>query len=398
MSTKYRPVSTAPQLGGKASAILFIAVLIAFVIESQLAQYVQTNLHYRQPFFIFYLVHSSFAIIFPLHLLYLAVTTKYTTTALFRGLQLAITNHLSPTPRSGSRSFPTFKFCRLVMALTAGITLPGLLWFASISLASVSDVTAIWNTNAFFAYLITVKLLGLKWEARKMMAVTLATVGVAVVVYGGASQQVETGNAALMAIRPTAPLIGNLLTLVASLGYGLYQVLYKIYATLPSDPESRQDNIYQNIPEDDELAAEREVSTVAFEDDAIYPPPFGLHANLLTSLMGVVTCLVLGIFLPILHDTGLEIFHWPSNALVAASIAGIALSGVVFNSGLMVLLGTWGPIITSVGNLLTIVLVLISDIIFGNGTATITIWSWVGCGAIVFAFGVLAYDVFARQA
>lgn len=397
MSTKIASVSAAPQLGGKASAILFIAILIAFVVESQLAQYVQTNLHYRQPFFMFYLVHSSFAIIFPLHLLYLIATTNYTTTALFRGLGLAITNHLSPAACSGPKSFPTYKFFRLVMALTAGITLPGLLWFASISLASVSDVTAIWNTNAIFAYLITVKLFGLKWEVRKMMAVTLATVGVAVVVYGGSTQQGETVNEATLAVRPTAPLTGNLLTVIASFGYGLYQVLYKIYATLPPGPESKEGNLYQTLPEDEELAAEREHSAVTFDDDAVYPPPFGLHANLLTCLMGVITCLVLGIFLPILHNTGLETFHWPSSTLVLASIVGIALGGVVFNSGLMVLLGTWGPIITSVGNLLTIVLVLISDIIFGNGTSTITIWSLVGCGAIVFAFGVLAYDMFAHQ-
>lgn len=38
MSTKFSSVAAAPQLGGKASTILFIAVLIAFVIESQLAQ------------------------------------------------------------------------------------------------------------------------------------------------------------------------------------------------------------------------------------------------------------------------------------------------------------------------------------------------------------------------
>lgn len=28
---------------------------------------------------------------------------------------------------------------------------------------------------------------------------------------------------------------------------------------------------------------------------------------------------------------------------------------------------------------------------------TLTIWSLVGCSAIVFAFGVLAYDMFARR-
>lgn len=53
----------------------------------------------------------------------------------------------------------------------------------------------------------------------------------------------------------------------------------------------------------------------------------------------------------------------------------------------------WGPIITSVGNLLTIVLVFFSDVIFGAGIQAVTGWSLVGCGAIIAAFGVLAYDM-----
>jgi hypothetical protein len=63
---------------------------------------------------------------------------------------------------------------------------------------------------------------------------------------------------------------------------------------------------------------------------------------------------------------------------------------------MQVLLGVWGPIITSVGNLLTIVLVLFSDVLFGHGAETITAWSLVGSGVIVAAFGVLAYDMFNR--
>ena len=58
-----------------------------------------------------------------------------------------------------------------------------------------------------------------------------------------------------------------------------------------------------------------------------------------------------------------------------------------------ILLGLWGPILTSIGNLLTIVLVFFSDIIFGGAVETITVWSMLGCGAIVSAFGILAYDM-----
>jgi len=59
----------------------------------------------------------------------------------------------------------------------------------------------------------------------------------------------------------------------------------------------------------------------------------------------------------------------------------------------MILLGVWGPIVTSVGSLLTIVLVFLSDIIFGGAVETITLWSLGGSGIIVVAFAVLAYDI-----
>ncbi|TFK41180.1 hypothetical protein BDQ12DRAFT_428998 [Crucibulum laeve] len=395
----------APHLGGRTAVVLFAFILIAFVTESQLTQYVQTTLAYRQPFFIFYVVHSSFFIIFPLHLLYLTTTTKYSASSLIKGLSIAITDHLSPLETSGLSEFPFFKFSRLVIVLTVGVTYPGLLWFAAISLASVSDVTAIWNTNAFFAYLISVKMFGLKWEPRRLVAVCLATLGVIVVVYGGNaaenSESMPEGSSMSSSarfIKPSAPLVGNVLTLIASFGYGLYQVLYKIYAALPSDPEIISDRQYEQIidGESEHLQSNLTSANAISAEDTVYPPPFGLHPNLLTSAIGFCTFAMLWIPIPILHYTGVEIFRYPANLTTVFAISGIAFSGVVFNAGFMVLLGVWGPIITSVGNLLTIVLVVFSDVIFGSGTDSLTVWSLLGSGVIVAAFGVLAYDMFTR--
>jgi len=56
-----------------------------------------------------------------------------------------------------------------------------------------------------------------------------------------------------------------------------------------------------------------------------------------------------------------------------------------------ILLGVWGPILTSVGNLLTIVLVLMTDILFSH--SGVTIWGILGSVMIVSAFGVLAFDM-----
>jgi drug/metabolite transporter (DMT)-like permease len=138
-----------------------------------------------------------------------------------------------------------------------------------------------------------------------------------------------------ISFKPSAPLLGNLLTLVASFGYGLYQVLYKIYAALPSDPEVASDPMYEQIPEDVEDEAPAEATHID-PAEAVYPPPFGFHPNLLTSLLGFTTLITLWIPIPFLHWSGAELFRVPPNALTVLSIAGIALSGVVFNAGLMV--------------------------------------------------------------
>ena len=72
------------------------------------------------------------------------------------------------------------------------------------------------------------------------------------------------------------------------------------------------------------------------DDDIVHPPPFGLHPTLLTSLVGLATGTVLWIAFPILDYLDMEPFRLPPNSRVAFGIAGIALSGVVFNSGFMV--------------------------------------------------------------
>jgi len=199
---------------------------------------------------------------------------------------------------------------------------------------------ALGNTSAFFAYIISVKLSKSRWEFRRLLAVVIATIGTFAVIYGGATSgeppSTDDGLTTTdISLKPSAPLLGNLLTLVASFGYGLYQVLYKIYAALPSDPEVASDPTYERIPDDieDETPAG---ATYIDPAEAVYPPPFGFHPNLLTSLLGFMTLITLWIPIPFLHWSGAEFFRVPPNALTVLSIAGIALGGVVFNAGLMV--------------------------------------------------------------
>lgn len=183
------------------------------------------------------------------------------------------------------------------------------------------------------------------WDPRRLSAVVAASVGVLCVVYGAKKQDSSSEEG------PKAPLIGNLLTLIASVGYGFYQVAYNLYAVPESESELdlERDN-WQRVPsrmsgDGQVVAMEGEEDIVVRRNDQITegvlpPPPFGLYANALTCGIGAMTFLFLWIPIPILHFLSIEPFAWPANLRTVIGIAGIAISGLTFNAAFMVCLLT----------------------------------------------------------
>jgi len=207
--------------------------------------------------------------------------------------------------------------------------------------SSVTDVTAIWNANAFFAYVFSIKLLNLKWGFIRMCAVCISSAGVLIILYAGStpSNQSISVRRDMVASRTATPFIGDILTLVASVLYGLYQVLYKKYVALPSDPELAIESVhYTHIPASAEQVIDEETISLPLpaSNEITHSLPFGLHPNFLTTCIGLCTLFVLWIPLPILHYYGIEEFELPSNMVTLASIAGICATGVIFNAGFMV--------------------------------------------------------------
>jgi len=175
--------------------------------------------------------------------------------------------------------------------------------------------------------------------------VLLATLGVLAVVYGGSRgfnglEDIQKRSSSAPE-PPKAPLIGDLLTLVASIGYGLYQVLYKRYAALPFDPKLVGEDHYTPASQIEDTGFE-EIEDLGLEQDLLIPEsvnyslPFGLYPNLITSAIGFCTCTVFWILLVIVHFTGVEKFRVPTDLHTVLCIAGIAASGVLFNAGFMV--------------------------------------------------------------
>ncbi|KAJ3720000.1 hypothetical protein C8R42DRAFT_106429 [Lentinula raphanica] len=363
--------------GRRSSFVALVLALGGFVAQTQLTHQVLTVMNYNRPFFVIYVTQSVFTVSGIFHLLYLAMTTRMSISSLCRGLQITIAQRLRVRSSSSDHiRFPYGRFLFIAFTLTAGFTTPTLLWCIGISLSSASDVTVIWNTNAFFAYLISVAILGHQHQHKKFAAVVLATVGVVLVVYGG---NIDSGNDGLHPTRHHTRLVGDLLALLASILYAVYQLFYDAFIEPPLNPLP----ILGTLPTSESMPLVQEYK------DAIYPPPYGLESSFWTSMIGLCTMSLLWIAFPVLQSLGVEKFSLPDDSVVVLAILGAALSGAMFMTGTMILLASWGAITTSITSLLTIVLVFLTDWILG---ATISTWSIIGSFVTAFAMIVLSYS------
>lgn len=240
------------------------------------------------------------------------------------------------------------------------------------------------------------------WQPKRLLAVTIAIIGVFFIVYGGTAREPNASEGK----SKSTQLLGDTLTLLASMIYALYQTTYKRYVALPNriEGDSDSDKIqtgYEPLPVDSSLSHDanqssrrnhltvgREPPRATWNQDenmeeatAVYPA-FSLHPNFITTCLGVTTLLFLWPPIIIAHYTGIETFRLPDNIETWLSMIAVGLCGVAYNAGFMVrtrwlsttfiitrlmsrhfttnaqvLLSLWGPTLATVGNLLTIVLV-----------------------------------------
>ncbi len=178
-----------------------------------------------------------------------------------------------------SHKSPIPYMLKMTAFVTTALTIAGGSWYVAVDLTSSSDLTAIYNCSAFFAYAFSIPLLKDKLRFDKMFSVTVAIVGVVMIAYG------DSGKKEAGAIGDAAPekevrnrTLGNIIIGIGSVLYGLYEVLYKKLACPPEGTSPGRGMIFANT--------------------------FG-------SLIGCFTLFVLWIPLPILHFTGLETFELP---------------------------------------------------------------------------------------
>jgi drug/metabolite transporter (DMT)-like permease len=239
-------------------------------------------------------------------------------------------------PTHLQKKSPVGPFIRTMIIVTCALTVAGASWYVAVDLTTASDLTAIYNCSAFFAYAFAVPLLGEKLRISKMLAVGIAIVGVLVVAYGdtstakhGSKSGGGTGgsHAPDSSETPDNRFVGNLVIGVGSVLYGFYEVLYKRIACPPEGTSPGRSVIF---------------------------------ANLVGSSIGIFTLLVLWIPLPILHFLGWETFVLPRGE-AAWMLVISTLSNAVFSGSFLVLISLTSPVLSSVAALLTIFIVALCD-------------------------------------
>jgi len=224
---------------------------------------------------------------------------------------------------------------KAIAILTCALTIAGGSWYVAVDLTTASDLTAIYNCSAFFAYVFSVPLLGEQIRLPKVLAVIIAVGGVFIVAYGDSynnsnSATSPSSDPSLPSSHPdSAPSrgIANLVIGVGSILYGLYEVMYKRLGCPPSGTS---------------------------------PGRSMLFANFIGTCIGCFTLCVLWIPLPILHYTGIETFALPTGEARHLLLISV-LANAVFSGCFLVLMSLTSPVLASVAALLTIFLVALVD-------------------------------------
>ncbi|KAK4634210.1 hypothetical protein CLAFUW4_01205 [Fulvia fulva] len=359
------------------AACFLLVSLVSFAVQTETAVYIQHDLHWTKPYCMLYFTHGSWSLLWPVSLLILRLS-KWSQpldifwrrhVALLRNTAQMIEHRTLHVPSHLQKKSPIPYFVRTTAFVTCALTVAGGSWYVAVDLTTASDLTAIYNCSAFFAYAFAVPILKEKLRLSKVVAVGVAILGVLVVAYGDQATAKHGSKSGGGAGGPSAPsdeeasnrAVGNLVIGIGSVLYGFYEVLYKKVACPPEHCDPKNGMVFANA--------------------------FG-------SMIGVFTLLVLWIPLPILHFTGIEPFELPSGE-ASWMLAISVLSNATFSGSFLVLISLTSPVLSSVAALLTIFIVALCDQMLPPPLySPLTAAALSGGLLIIFAFLLLTWSTY----
>ena len=298
----------------KIAGVALIIALASFTIQTETTQYIQNELKWKKPFLMLYLTHSSWILMAPLQFAFIRLITprRVSTKELFtshvdsiKATARNIHSELGINAIQNVFIYFVVVSCILVLILTtAAIT-----WYLSLALTTPSDVTALYNCSTFFAYVFSIPILGDHFRKDKMAAVLVSIAGAFLITYGDSKTQ-ESGED-----KSNMRLLGNLIIAIGAVFYGMYEVLYKKYACPASE---------------------------------VSPYTSLQFSNIMASMIGGCTLLLVWIPIPLLHVFGLERLEWPTAEGFLVLLLSI-ICNVAFTASFLSMVSLTSPVLSSVG-------------------------------------------------
>ena len=330
--------------------------LVCFTIQTELAQYIQAQLHYEKPYFMLYITHSSWwlngvAMFCFLKLRSWRTDSRQIAARMYRDIKG--TAQVIATESGYANRNLSVHMLLVITLCVACLTVAGGTWYVAVNLTTAADLSAIYNASAFFAYAFSIPILGDRFRRDKVIAVGVSILGVFIIAYGdrGDSVDIDAGRRAL----------GNIIISVGAVLYGLYEVLYKKYGCPPNAYDPNQSILF---------------------------------ANAIATGLGLFTLLVMWIPIPILHFLEWERFEIPPRTAVLALIVSVA-SNFVYSSCLLAMISLTSPVLSSVACLLSIFVVAIVDTyVTGEPLSSAAI---IGGILIALAFALLSWATYVEM-
>ncbi|KAG1124530.1 hypothetical protein G6F42_009543 [Rhizopus arrhizus] len=283
------------------ATVMLTICIITFVLQTELAQYVQKTTNYSKPYFILYISHSCYVFMIPLQLIAEYIQHNHSH------------QHTSKDATLYQRFIET---CFLLASSLKQVMSVRSIDSTSLHLVPQRQPHFHVKSHCHLQHRLLI--------AAKVGAVMLCMAGVLAMACWP-QQEVNDGENIL---QPEGTFgkewIGIAVASVGAALYGFYEVYYKKYAS-PTQP------------------------TILF-------------ANTITGIIGIVTFLLLWIPFPLLHVTGIETFELPDLSTFGYILA-IASMSVIYNATFMAVIALVNPVFAAVGVMLTVPAVAITDVL-----------------------------------
>ena len=362
------PPSTKPPRCSQSTLLGVVCLILCLITWEAMGEMLQdVNVEYPKPAMLTFIVHSWYA----------SLLIPWT---IYRRNELKVT------------LLKHWTMVKLSLYLFPLMWLAAYLWYVSLRQTRVSANNAIYQSQCVFVYIVSLFILGERFDIKKASVLSICVFGVVLVIFtadrnaaAGGGGGGSSGNSSNITSPSSGPgkivihetLWGYSALLLGVVAFAIYEVLFKRFEQQAEEKKKEEKRAAGRLGSAGMTADSMSESQENFEASIIF-----------LGLCGVVNICLGWPFVPIFDAIGWETFLLPNNHLTKQ----IMLNGfidTIFNFAFIWGVALTSPVFMSTGTILIIPLGIFVDGFIGKGW--MNFWQLCGVGFIVIGFLGLNY-------